>query len=326
MSKRGVLGSLIFLFSVLLVGTFGYMVIERATPLDSAYMTVITLATVGFQEVMPLSQSGKIFTMALILVGVGAVGYTFTQVATFLIGGDLQNALKGRQMEKTIQRYRDHIVVCGFGRIGRMVAENLAETGEQVVVVDKEHLDRIESYAYLVGDATEDAVLEAAGIRHARGLAACLPSDADNLFVTLSAKSIRSDIKVAARAIASENAAKLRRAGADEVISVHDISARRIASVLVRPHLVNLVDIIAGNREMVLELSEIQVADNPKLSGKSISEVNLKRNTGALILAVRRGDGTTMFNPDSDYRFSGDDTMVVMGEAEQIRKVDQLFV
>ncbi len=326
MSRRGVLGSLIFLFSVLLVGTFGYMLIEGASLLDSTYMTVITLATVGFQEVMPLSQAGKVFTMALILVGVGAVGYTFTQVATFLIGGDLQKALKGRQMEKTIHRFRNHIVVCGFGRIGRMVAESLSESGEQVVVVDKELRDRMDSYTCLVGDATEDAVLEAAGIQHARALAACLPNDADNLFVTLSAKSIRSDIKVAARAIASENVAKLRRAGADEVISVHDISARRIAAVLVRPHLVNLVDIISGNREMVLELSEIQVADNPRLSGKTISEVNLKRNTGALILAVRRKDGTTLFNPDSDYRFSGDDTMVVMGEPEQIARVDHLFV
>ena len=325
MSWRGIAGALGFLLAVFLVGTLGFHWIEGASLLDSAYMTVITLATVGFRETFPLSSTGMVFTMVLILVGVGAVGYTFTQVATFLIGGDLQRALKGRQMEKQIGRFRNHIVVCGFGRIGRQVADNLKSAGEHVVVIDRTLQDHMERYAYLVGDATEDAVLEAAGVAHARALAACLPSDADNLFLTLSARALRPGLKVVARAIAGENTAKLRRAGADEVISIHDISARRMASVLVRPHLVNLVDVMDSNQEMLLEMSEFQVSANPNLSGKTIAQVNLKRNTGALILAVRDVSGHLVFNPDSDYRIEEKDTLIIMGEPEQILKVARLF-
>ena len=326
MSWGGIARALGFLLAVFLIGTLGYHLIEGASLLDSAYMTVITLATVGFREAFPLSRGGMLFTMVLILVGVGAVGYTFTQVATFLIGGDLRRALKGRQMEKQIERLRNHVVVCGFGRVGRAVAENLAQAGEQVVVINRVMVDHLDDHVYLLGDATEDSILESSGILHARALAACLPSDADNLFVTLSARALCPKLKVVARGIASENTAKLRRAGADEVISVHEISAKRIASVLVRPHLVNLVDIMATNQEMLLEVSEFQVSENPYLSEKTIAQVNLKRNTGALILAVRQDTGTLIFNPDSDYRIRGNDTLIVMGEPEQIQKVDRLLV
>lgn len=325
MSRRGIVHALLFLTGVFLVGTLGYHWIEKATLLDSAYMTVITLATVGFREAFPLSRAGMIFTMVLIMVGVGAMGFTFTQLATFLISGDLRRAMKGRQMEKQIGRFKNHVVVCGFGRIGRAVAENLHRAGKQVVVIDRGMQDHMDSYPHIVGDATEDEVLELARIKDACALAACLPSDADNLFITLSARALSPKLKVVARAISGDNTAKLRRAGADEVISIHDISAKRMASVLVRPHLVNLVDVMDSNQEMLLEMSEFPIGDNENLSGKSIANVNLKRNTGALILAVRHGDGRVLFNPDSDYLIRGDDTLIIMGEPEQISRVDQLF-
>ncbi len=325
MSRRGIVHALLFLTGVFLIGTLGYHWIEKASLLDSAYMTVITLATVGFRETFPLSRPGMIFTMVLIMVGVGAMGFTFTQLATFLISGDLRRALKGRQMEKQIGRFKNHVVVCGFGRIGRAVAENLNRAGKQVVVIDRGMQDHMDNYPHIVGDATEDEVLELARIKDARALAACLPSDADNLFITLSARALSPQLKVVARAISADNTAKLRRAGADEVISIHDISARRMASVLVRPHLVNLVDVMDSNQEMLLEMSEFPIGDNENLSGKSIANVNLKRNTGALILAVRHQDGRVLFNPDSDYLIRGDDTLIIMGEPEQISRVDQLF-
>jgi len=324
-SRRGIVHALLFLTGVFLIGTLGYHWIEKASLLDSAYMTVITLATVGFRETFPLSRPGMIFTMVLIMVGVGAMGFTFTQLATFLISGDLRRALKGRQMEKQIGRFKNHVVVCGFGRIGRAVAENLNRAGKQVVVIDRGMQDHMDNYPHIVGDATEDEVLELARIKDARALAACLPSDADNLFITLSARALSPQLKVVARAISADNTAKLRRAGADEVISIHDISARRMASVLVRPHLVNLVDVMDSNQEMLLEMSEFPIGDNENLSGKSIANVNLKRNTGALILAVRHQDGRVLFNPDSDYLIRGDDTLIIMGEPEQISRVDQLF-
>ena len=215
--------------------------------------------------------------------------------------------------------------MCGYGQIGRDVSSILKENGKDVVVVEKELNIQSEEIAFLSGDATEDQVLLEAGIEKAAAVVACLSSDADNVFLTLSAKTLNPEIHVVSRAISGDSVGKLRRAGADEVVCMHEISARRMATVLVQPNLVNLVDIMAPARNLFLEVGEIHVDSNDSLLGASISEVNLKRRTGALILAVRQGSGKVLFNPDSDYQMQAGDTLVIMGERAQLEKVSGIY-
>jgi len=320
---------LLSLFALLLLivagGTLGYHLIEHTSLLDSAYMTVITISTVGFREVVPLSGPGRVFTMVLILIGVGLIGYSFTRITSFFIEGELQRIIRGRKMEKVISKMKNHIIVCGYGRMGHDVAAILAQNGKDVVVVEMELKTDSDDIALLRGDATEDQVLLDAGIERAEAIVACLSSDADNVFLTLSAKTLNPAIRVVSRAISGGSVGKLRRAGANEVICMHEISARRMATVLIQPNLVNLVDIMAPARNIFLEVGEIQVDVNEEIRGESISKINLKRRTGALILAVRQVNGKVLFNPDSDYKMQSGDTLIIMGEREQIERVSGIY-
>ncbi len=325
MRIRHLFGLLVLLLMVIAGGTLGYHLIEHTSLLDSAYMTVITISTVGFREVVPLSGPGRIFTMALILIGVGLIGYSFTRITSFFIEGELQRIIRGRKMEKVISKMKNHIIVCGYGRMGHDVAAILAQNEKDVVVVEMELEADSDDIALLRGDATEDQVLLDAGIERAEAVVACLSSDADNVFLTLSAKTLNPAIRVVSRAISGGSVGKLRRAGANEVICMHEISARRMATVLIQPNLVNLVDIMAPARNIFLEVGEIQVDNNEEILAKSISEINLKRRTGALILAVRQGNGKVLFNPDSDYKMQSGDTLIIMGEREQIERVSGIY-
>ncbi len=288
-------------------------------------MTVITISTVGFREVIPLSKTGKWFTMGLILFGVGFIGYSFTRITSFFIEGELQQIIRGRKMEKSIAKIKNHIIVCGYGQIGRDVAAILMQNGKDVVVIEKELNPHGDGMLFLSGDATEDQVLLDAGVKKAMAIVACLSSDADNVFLTLSAKTLNPEIRVVSRAIAGDSVGKLRRAGADEVVCMHEISARRMATVLVQPNLVNLVDIMAPARNLFLEVGEIKVDRNEEILGTTISQINLKRRTGALILAVRGADGKVLFNPDSDYEMQAGDTLIIMGERAQIERVSAIY-
>jgi len=325
MRIRHIFGLFVMLLVVLACGTLGYHLIEHTSLLDSLYMTVITISTVGFREVVPLSSSGRLFTIVVILVGVGLIGYSFTRITSFLIEGDLQRIIRGRKMEKVISKMKNHIIVCGYGRIGHDVASILVENRENVFVVEKETKPIPEEIAFLTGDATEDTVLLNAGIEKASAVVACLPTDAENVFLTLSAKTLNPNVRVVSRSIAGDSVGKLRRAGADEVISMYEISARRMATVIVQPNLVNLVDIMAPARNLFLEVGEIKVDINEEIVGASISQINLKRRTGALILAVRQQNGKVFFNPDSDYEMQSGDTLIIMGEREQIEKVSGIY-
>jgi len=313
------------LLLILVSGTLGYHLIEHTSLLDSLYMTVITISTVGFHEVVPLSRTGRLFTIMVILVGVGLIGFSFTRITSFFIEGELRQIIRGRKMEKVISKMKKHIIVCGYGRIGHDVAAILVENGKNVVIVEKELKAIPEDVAFLTGDATEDQVLLDAGVEQATAVVACLSSDAENVFLTLSAKTLNPNVRVVSRSIAGDSVGKLRRAGADEVICMHEISARRMATVIVQPNLVNLVDIMAPARNLFLEVGEIKVDINEEIVGASISQINLKRRTGALILAVRQMNGKVLFNPDSDYRMQSGDTLIIMGEREQIEKVSGIY-
>ncbi|BBB32113.1 voltage-gated potassium channel [Thermotomaculum hydrothermale] len=312
------------LFIILTVGTVGYILLEKANFLDSLYMTVITLTTVGFREVIELDTKGKIFTIFLILMGVGLIGYTISSFSAFFVEGGLTEFMKGRKMEKAIKKLKNHIIICGFGENGSKIAELLKKSKRNVVVVDSKYINEMDNYYHIVGDATDDNILEAAGIREASVLVAALPSDADNIFVSITAKALNKKIKVIAKAKEESSVKKMKLVGIDEVVYLFDISARRIANLIISPHFVNMVDIFSEG-DVYLEIAEIDISKNSHIIGKSISEINLKRRTGLLIVAIKKPDGKVYFNPDSDYIFEKHDVLLVMGTREQIEKSDEIF-
>ncbi len=314
----------VVLLIILSVGTAGYILLEGANFLDALYMTVITLTTVGFREVVELDLRGKVFTIFLILMGVGLIGYTISTFSAFFVEGGLTEFMKGRKMEKEIKRLKNHIIVCGFGESGSKIAEILSKSRRKVVVVDSKFISEMENYFYIVGDATDDEVLKAAGIEKAYYLVAALPSDSDNVFVSITAKALNKNVKVIAKAREKNSLKKMKLVGIDEVVYLFDITARRIANLIISPHFVNMVDIFSEG-DVYLEIAEIDVSKNSHIIGKSISEINLKRRTGLLIVAIKKANGKLYFNPDSDYVFEENDILLVMGTREQIEKSDEIF-
>ena len=315
---------LLILLLILAIGTLGYIVLEKADFLDSLYMTVITLTTVGFREVIDLDTKGKVFTIFLILMGVGLIGYTISSFSAFFVEGGLIEFMKGRKMEKEIRKLKNHIIICGFGESGSKIAELLVKNGKQVVVVDSQHINGLDEYYHIVGDASDDAVLKAAGVENASVLVAVLPSDSDNIFVAITAKALNKNIKVIAKAREKNSLKKMKLVGIDEVVYLFEISARRVANLIISPHFVNMVDVFSEG-DVYLEIAEIDISKNSHIVGKTISEINLKRRTGLLIVAIKKPDGKLHFNPDSDYVFQDNDVLLVMGTREQIEKSDEIF-
>ncbi len=315
---------LLILLLILTIGTFGYIVLEKADFLDSLYMTVITLTTVGFREVIDLDTKGKVFTIFLILMGVGLIGYTISSFSAFFVEGGLIEFMKGRKMEKEIKKLKGHIIICGFGESGSKIAELLVKNKKQVVVVDSQHINGMDEYYHIVGDASDDSVLKAAGVENASVLVAVLPSDSDNIFVAITAKALNKNIKVIAKAREKNSLKKMKLVGIDEVVYLFEISARRVANLIISPHFVNMVDVFSEG-DVYLEIAEIDISKNSHIVGKSISEINLKRRTGLLIVAIKKPDGKLHFNPDSDYVFQDNDVLLVMGTREQIEKSDEIF-
>src|SRR5581483_429602 len=230
--------------------------------LDAAYQTVTTIATVGFREVRPLDDAGKVFTIGLILVGVGTALYTFSVVLESLIEGDLIELFGRRRMERRIDAMHDHVIVCGWGRVGRAIAEELNAAGVDLVAVDRDpaRLDELDAPSVL-GDATEDHILERAGLARARALIAALDSDAGNLFVTVSARALRSDLFIVARARGEASEEKLRRAGAHRVVNPQSIGGARIAAFVLQPHVTEFLDVVMHDRELEFRLEEVPVPE-----------------------------------------------------------------
>ncbi len=312
------------LFVILSVGTAGYILLEKASFLDSLYMTVITLTTVGFREVVNLDSKGKVFTIFLILMGMGLIGYTISSVSAFFVEGGLKEFMKGRRMEKEIKKLKSHIIVCGFGESGSKIAEILKKSGKDVVVVDSTYFPAMENHYHIIGDATDDETLKAAGLKKASFLVAALPSDSDNIFLSITAKALNKGIKVIAKAKDNRSIKKMKLVGVDEIVYLFDITARRIANLIISPHFVNMVDVFSeGN--VYLEIAEIDISKYPDYIGKTIAQLNLKRKTGLLIVAIKKGNGSLKFNPDSDYVFEEKDVLLVMGTREQIERVNNVF-
>ncbi len=318
---------LLFLVVLVIAGTIGYILLEGFRPLDAFYMTIITISTVGFQEVRPLSDAGRIFTTILVLIGVGAGAYTFGTIAEFLIAGELAGTLKRRRIMRAIERLHGHYIICGYGRVGEQVARGLADEGIPCVVVDQasEAVQRCEQCGilYVMGDATEDETLLQAGITRARGLVAVLDNDAENVFVVLSARSLNPDLIIIARATTKEAESKLRKAGADGVLSPYQLAAHRIVRELTRPHVMIFLEKAMGN-DPELYMEEVRIHPSSELVGKTLGEAELRTRTGANVLSILRGEDEHVMDWAPDLALQAEDVMVVLGRPEQIAALARL--
>ncbi len=315
------------LLILIAVGTIAYIVVERVPALDALYMVLITITTVGYGEVFELSDGGRIVTIAIMLTGVGLLFYTAIAAIERLL--DLGVERQRSRTRKLISQYRDHVILCGFGRVGRGVYNSLRERGEQVVVIERNSEDvdaaEAEGVPIVPGNATMNDTLEAAGIRRARALVACVTDDSDNLVIILSARSLNPTIHLVSRASEQESESKLRLAGADSVVSPQVVGSERIAAMTVEQHLTEIFDVFVGGRSVEFNVEELQVDADAPVVGMSISEAQIREKTGALILAVEDTERKVLHAPGPDHVFLPDTGVIVVGTATQVEAAAKLF-
>jgi len=309
------------LVGVIVAGTVGYMAFGFPW-LDALYQTVTTVATVGFREVHPLSSGGQAFTIVLILVGVGTALYTFTQGLEVVVEGHIQEVLGRRRMEREIARMSDHVIVCGFGRVGRNLAQYVTGAGEDIVVIehDAARATAAEGLGHVVrGDATIDDVLKEAGIERARVLVSALNTDAANLFVTLTARSLRSDLFIVARARVESSEAKLTQAGADRVVNPQGIGGARMAAFVLQPHVAEFLDVVMHDGSLEFRLEEVPLSTGSPLAGRSLRDAHIRDSTGAMILALRDAGGAFTTNPPPETELCAGQILIAIGTAAQLK-------
>lgn len=325
--RRMIIVSGIFL-GLLVVGTIGYVVLEGWPTIDAFYMTVITISTVGFGEIRAMSNTGRLFTAVLIVLGVGAAAYTFSSVADYIVAGELRGILRRQRMENRIRKLENHYIVCGYGRVGMQVAQELSHSHVDLVLIDKdtERFSDLNEAGILTvaGDASEDGVLVQAGIENAAGLCSCLPEDADNVFVTLTARTLNPKLTIISRANTSENERKLRIAGADHVINPYSISGHRMARQLMHPNVVEFMDVVMRRGQVELLIEEILVNSGSAIQDKTIAECEVRQRTGANILAVRRPGGKTFTSLAGDFVLRTGDVMIALGTPDQLDKLAEM--
>ena len=316
----------LILAAIAALGTCGYMLLEHWPFIDALYMTVITLSTVGFGEVMPLSPEGKLFTTGLIVAGVAAVAYLFSAISQQVVSGELHGTLRRRFMQRTIDSLNGHFIVCGFGQVGAQVVASLKQRGKDCVVIEV-HADLLEGseVPFINGNAEDDSMLKEAGIARAAGLVAATGDDASNLFITVSAHTLNKNLAIVARANHSTSEAKLRYGGATHVISPHMLGGQRIATQLLSPSVTDFLDVVMHSGDLELCLEEFTLTPDCDLHGKTVAEGQVRQKTGTNILAIRRCDGgNVVTNPPSELRFAPGDILIALGTREQLKALSSL--
>jgi voltage-gated potassium channel len=316
--------------AIVVVGTVGYTLIEGWSLLDSLYMTVTTIFTVGFGEVHPLSHAGRVFTLFLIVGGAGTILYGFGRMVEFVIGGQLTGVFRRRAVRRQVDRLSGHYIVCGYGRVGEAVARQFADHGASFVVVDSDagNVARAESDGFLSvsGDATADEVLAATGIERAKGLVAALGSDAGNIFLTLSARVLNPKLLIVARAGSEDTVNKLQRAGADHVVTPYGLGGKRMATLMLKPLVSDYLEVVTGGGELEFRVEEFELKGECCSIGRSIGDLGVRSRTGATILAVRRAaSGVFETNPEPSSELHSGDRIIAIGTPMQITKLEELL-
>jgi voltage-gated potassium channel len=321
--------SMILTVALLLIGTGGYMMIE-GWPLDDAiYMTIITLATVGYGEVHQVSGGGRIFTMFLIVSGVGYFMYVVGLLVQFLVEDRIRVILGRRKLDKQIAKLKDHYIICGYGRIGRVLARYLTERYLNVVIIEKNESRQAamdeDGVLYLVGEATDESLLIRAGIKDAKGLITAVATDADNVFLTLIAKQLNPGLFIVARAIQNTAKRTLQAAGANKVISPYDLGARRMAHAILRPTVIKFLELAFADDSTDIQVEEIRVRSTSQLLNVELKDSGIRQKLDLIILTIKKADGTMIFNPKADTRIETDDTLVVVGRAKSVSQLAQMM-
>ena len=323
--------AILMLSGIIVVGTMGYLSLGWSF-LDALYMTVITVGTIGFEEVRDLDESvaGRLWTIILIISGVAVLGYATTSLVALAVEGTVRDYFRSRRMRSEIAKLSGHYVLCGYGRVGRQVATEFDHDDVPFVVVDQdlrvveECLN--EGRLALYGEASDDALLEEAGILRAKGLVAAVDSDADNVFVVRSARKLNPELHIVARASSDESASKLEIAGTDRTLSPYAVGGRRLASLATQPLVVDFLDVVTrGEKGIEFRLEEFVVPKQPAIAGHTIGELRIGERTGAMVLAFRTRDGAFDTTPSADDRLHAGDTLIVLGSRGQISRLEQLM-
>jgi voltage-gated potassium channel len=317
--------ALVILAGVILLGTCAYMFLLGWSPLDALYMTVITVSTIGYKEVHPLDAQGEVVTIVLALLGVGTAAYALSSLATFVFSVDIATLIRGRHMQRRIENMQGHIVLCGCGRTGRCALEEMRVHDEQVVIVERDPAvcEELGAAGLLVlcGDATAEDMLETARVQHARGLIASMPDDADNVFVTLTAREMAPGLLIIARASYQSSEHKLRRAGANRVIMVNEVAGRQMAHVLLQPETVSFVEQLTGLRNRDIGMREVEVTPGCGWDGLTIAEAGIRAKTGLTVMAIRHHKGELVINPGPGETMGAHDVVIVFGPIDRAEGV-----
>ncbi|UCF63592.1 MAG: potassium channel protein [bacterium] len=314
--------AVLLLVGVILFGMMGYMFIEGWNFFDAIYMTIISITTTGYKEVHPLSDAGKIFTLFVIIFGVVAIALIGGRLAQFFVE---TYVFRRRRMEKKLKVIHHHYIICGFGRMGKKICEELHTNKAEFVVIEKDHKEienlRDRDFVYIEGDATDDETLLRAGIKEAKGLVAVLPTEAENVFTTLSARVLNPNIFIVSRAVEEETESKLLKAGANRVVKPYEIGGHRMTQVLLRPGVVDFIDIIAREKRIDLQIEELEVHSGSSLIGQKLVEAPIRNKLNIIIVAIFRPDGTVIYNPQSNVVIEEKARLIVIGEENNIKEL-----
>jgi len=327
--KRRVLFTFSAIVLVLAIGTSGFILIEHWQPFDAFYMTLITMTTVGYSEVHPLSHAGRIFNSFLMVIGVSMIFMAIGVMTTTIVEMEFGEGFKQRRQKRMIDKLQNHFIICGYGRVGRGAAEELHRAKVPFVIteIDPDRVQRAMMAGMIAvnADATHDQTLRDVGIAKARGLVAALSNDADNLFTILSAKGLNSNLYVATRAAEEGAEQKMRRAGADAVLAPYALTGHRLAQCLLRPHVVQFLDLTTSNLGLNVDIEQVTVGTTTEFTSKTIQEMQIRRDVGVIVLAIRKHDGQMIFNPPADTLIVSGDCLIVMGQQENLRKLEALL-
>lgn len=321
--------SLFLLFTIVVFGTTCYVFIEDMTPFEGFYMTMITISTVGFSEIKPLSDFGRFITVIIIISGICVLTYTLGQVAQMFIEGELRRLLGRRKLEKKISTLKNHYIICGYGRIGGTIAQELVKENIPLVVIEQnpQQIELLEEnhFLYLNMDATEEEVLLKAGLRNALGLVTTVTSDSDNVFISLTAKGLRPDIFILSRASDPKNEMKLLRAGASRVVCPYLMGGRRMAEILRKPTVVDFIDQTMMNDELGLKMEEAAISSSSPLIGKTLVGSKLRQDFGVIVVAIKKISNEMIFNPLPSERLDAGDVIVVIGKKDSLARMNEVL-
>jgi voltage-gated potassium channel len=320
--------ALLILLTIFIVGTIGFHFIEEWNFVDSFYVTITTLSTVGYGDFVPRTTEGKFFAVFIIIFGVGTMLYSFGLISEEVIEGRLRKLLGRGKLEKMIEKMSNHYIICGCGRIGFLICRELAAEKVPCVVIDNnpDVIQKVqdEGFIYCKGDATQDKTLIEAGIKRAKGIVCVLPSDAENLYVILTAKELNQNIYIMSRSEEEESEHRLIRAGADRVMSPYTLGGVRMAMAILRPAMLDFIEITTRRQSLELRMEEISVCKGSPIIGMSLEESGIRQHYGLIIVAVKKDSGKMIFNPLADYLIAESDRLIAMGEDENVKRFAQV--